>query len=223
VSAPPAAPPPINPNGLTLPFKLSGDAPRLPASASAGIAPKAARAHCTITLAGAVEECKIVEAPPGAEALVLAALATWRYRPAHLKGEPVVSQNVIDVAFAPPESNTTSAAPPRPGPTPAPSAPQPPPGTILPFAEGMTRPVLLRGTKPDYTPAARAAGTEGTVIARCIITATGNVRDCKLIKSLPLLGQVVLDALSTQVYSPVLLAGKPIDVFYALTFKFRLN
>jgi TonB family protein len=224
-ATPISAPPPISPGGLTVPFKLSGDAPRLPASAGDAAPAKAARARCTVTRAGAVEDCTILEAPPGTEPLVLAALATWRYRPAHLKGEAMASQNVIDVAFAPSERGATAAAvTPPPLPTPATSGtPLPSATSILPFGEGMTRPTLISGKNPEYTPQARAAGVEGTVIARCVITTTGNVRNCKLIKSLPELGQAVLDALQAQVYSPALLDGKPVNVFYALTFKFRLN
>jgi TonB family protein len=230
-SAPAPLPPP-NPNGLTLPAKLSGDPPRLPDRAAVADGAKA-RARCTITVAGAVEGCKIIEAPPGTEALVLAALATWRYRPAFLKGEPIASENVIDVAFAGPASNSSgpsAAAPPKPTPPPlrssaAPPMPPPlPPGSPLPFDAGtMTRPRLVSGRQPDYTPEARAAAVEGTVIARCTILPTGKLRDCKLLKTLPMLEATILEALATQVYTPVIVDGRPTAVAYTLLFRFKLN
>lgn len=229
-SAPAPLPPP-NPNGLTLPAKLSGDPPRLPDRAAAAEGARA-RARCTITVAGAVEDCKIIEAPPGTEALVLAALATWRYRPAFLKGEPIASENVIDTTFAGPAGNSSgpsAAAPPKPAlPLPrasaAPRMPPPPLGGPIPFdAATMTRPRLVSGKQPDYTPEARAAGVEGKVIARCTILTTGKLRDCRLIKSLPMLDASILEALATQVYTPVMVDGQPTEVAYTLVFKFKIN
>ena len=81
--------PPISPTGLTLPAKLFGDDPILPAALRSASPPAAARARCNITREGRLSGCQVLDAPKDTSALVLAALATWRYRPAHLNGAPV--------------------------------------------------------------------------------------------------------------------------------------
>lgn len=210
-SAPPALPPP-NPTGLSLPVRLSGEDAVLPeALGSSGPLPTA-RARCTITTEGKVTECQVLEAPPSTNDIVLRALSTWRYRPALLKGSPVESQNTLTIAFTLPAS--------RPMPAPATSSA---PITVIPFGEGMTRPKLIAGANPDYTPEARAAGVEGVVIARCVITLEGRLRDCVIVKGIPQLDKPVLDSLGAQRYTPVIFNGKPAEVLYTLTFKFRLD
>ncbi|MFO0756317.1 MAG: energy transducer TonB [Byssovorax sp.] len=223
LAAPPApAPlPPISPTGLTLPAKLSGDDPILPPALRSASPPPTARARCTITRAGALSGCQVLEAPADTSALVLAALATWRYRPAHLNGAPVESQSGINVTFALPPA--AAQAPPAPAASAAPAPESSAPDAVMSFTEGMNRPTLVSGKNPDYTPEARAAGVEGTVIARCVIMKSGRVRDCKIVKAPPMLGEIVLEALKTQEYTPILFQGKPADVYYVLTFKFRLN
>ena len=87
----------------------------------------------------------------------------------------------------------------------------------------MARPRLISGKQPDYTPEARAAAVEGTAIARCTLLTTGKLRDCRLLKTLPMLEATILEALATQVYTPVIVDGHPTSVSYILIFKFKLN
>ncbi len=87
----------------------------------------------------------------------------------------------------------------------------------------MTAPVLTGGqSQPQYTREAMEAKVEGKVIARCTITLTGTLTDCRIIKSLPFLDQAVLATLAGQRYSPVMYQGHPQSVFYTLTFRFKL-
>ena len=142
-----------------------------------------------------------------------------------------------DVAAVPlpvPATATAPAAPlvaaPRPAAAPvaAISTPQPPAATpaspageLLPFGEGMTRPVLLeRGKAVQYTREALEAKVEGTMIVRCTITAEGRVEQCIVLKPLPFLEQAVLENLYSSRYAPVTFQGKPVAVGY--TFNVRL-
>lgn len=93
---------------------------------------------------------------------------------------------------------------------------------VLPFGEGMTRPQLLSGGPPEYTAEARAARVEGKVIVRCTITISGEMRDCKIIKGVPILNEIVLSRLHANRYTPVMFQGRPQAVQYLLPFNFKL-
>jgi protein TonB len=100
---------------------------------------------------------------------------------------------------------------------------QGPTGTeVLPFGQGMTPPTQVRVTPIDYTPAARAAQVEGTLIAKCVITVEGSVRDCRVIKGLPHMDEAVVDALESWRYRPVTYQGKAVSVSYVFTLRLKL-
>jgi eukaryotic-like serine/threonine-protein kinase len=94
-------------------------------------------------------------------------------------------------------------------------------GDLLPFGEGMTRPVLIeRGRPVQFTREALEAKVEGMMIIRCTITTEGHVERCQVLKSLPFLEQAVLENLYSSRYTPVTFQGKPVAVGY--TFNVRL-
>jgi periplasmic protein TonB len=91
----------------------------------------------------------------------------------------------------------------------------------IPFGEGMTRPELLSGADIHYTREALAAGVRGLLIARCVITREGQVQDCRILKGLPYMSEVVLESLVKRRYRPVSFQGRPVNVNY--TFNVRLE
>ncbi len=101
----------------------------------------------------------------------------------------------------------------------------PPPvsNVVLPFGEGMTRPVLLDGPEVTYPREAREAKVEGSVLAKCVITTAGALRSCRILKGLPFLDQPVLDALTRRRYSPVTYQGRLVEVEYVIPFRFTLG
>jgi TonB family protein len=86
----------------------------------------------------------------------------------------------------------------------------------------MERPKMLSGRDPVYTQEAVAACVEGTMIARCVINTEGAVTNCRVIKTLPHLERVAVDALQSRRYSPVLFKGAPVNVTYVFNIKFVL-
>ncbi len=90
----------------------------------------------------------------------------------------------------------------------------------LPFQEGMPRPVELKGKDIVYTREALAARVEGTMIVKCVITKTGSVENCRVIKGLPHMNEAVVQALRSRTYRPITLQGQPVAVDY--TFSIRL-
>jgi serine/threonine-protein kinase len=120
-----------------------------------------------------------------------------------------------------PASLGTTAAKPAP-PPPAPTVVEPP-RDVVPFGEGMTRPVLMQPGRPiTYTREAIAARVEGVSIVRCVITAEGAVERCKVIKPLPFMDDAVLEHLQSQRFQPVTYQGKPVSVGYNFSVRLTL-
>jgi serine/threonine-protein kinase len=91
---------------------------------------------------------------------------------------------------------------------------------LVPFGEGMTRPVLVERGKPvSYTSQALEARVEGTMIVRCTITIDGHVERCAVLKTLPFLEKEVLESLYSSRYAPVTYQGKPVAVGYTFSVK----
>jgi TonB family protein len=86
----------------------------------------------------------------------------------------------------------------------------------------MIPPRRLSGDPMRYTAEALEKRTEGLMQVRCRITVEGTLRDCTVVRSLPGLDQMALDAFSTQRYTPVLFRGKPVELDYTFTVQFKL-
>jgi serine/threonine-protein kinase len=137
---------------------------------------------------------------------------------------PVVPAAAPAVAAGPttqPQAQVASLGATAPRPTAAP-VPEPP-RDVVPFGEGMTRPVLLQsGRAITYTRDALAARVEGVSIVRCVITAEGVVERCKVIKPLPFMDEAVLEHLQSQRFQPVSYQGKPVSVGYNFSVRLTL-
>jgi TonB family protein len=93
--------------------------------------------------------------------------------------------------------------------------------TAVHFEEHMTAPEMISGPAPEYTSEAIERGVEGTMQVRCVVTAEGQVRACKVVKGLPFMNAAVIGALERRKYKPAAAQGKPVDVYY--TFNIRLK
>ncbi len=93
---------------------------------------------------------------------------------------------------------------------------------VVPFGEGMVKPQLLAAGNIRFTREALEARVQGVVIARCVVTTDGDVRDCKIIKGVPLMNEAVLQGLHERKYTPITFQGRPISVLYTFTVKLEL-
>lgn len=102
-------------------------------------------------------------------------------------------------------------------------AEQPPEPVVeaLEFNDSMTAPAMISGPAPQYTPEALERGVEGNMQVRCIVSAEGAVRGCRIVKGLAFMNSAVIEALQKRRYKPALLQGKPVDVWF--TFNLRLK
>jgi TonB family protein len=99
----------------------------------------------------------------------------------------------------------------------------PPPGQD-PQTEDIKKPRLLSRPSPQYTPAARKAKLEGTVIVEAIIDKDGSVSSSRILKNQHLgLGLSALEAVCAWRFKPATLKGEPVKVYYVLTVNFSVQ
>lgn len=93
------------------------------------------------------------------------------------------------------------------------------------FVRGeVQHPRKIKADPPMYTEVARQEGLQGIVILQALISEQGVVEDVEVIRGLPLgLTETAIEALRQWTFEPATLDGKPVAVFYNLTFNFRLQ
>ena len=96
----------------------------------------------------------------------------------------------------------------------------------LPVGGAITRPQIIPGTKaePHYTELARQARLQGVVILQATIDERGNVVDIQVLKRLRFgLDEEAVKAVSQWKFTPALLHGRPVKVFFNLTVQFEVR
>jgi len=91
---------------------------------------------------------------------------------------------------------------------------------------GVTLPVLVHEVKPDYTPEAKAAHVEGTVLIETVVLADGNVGDVKVVRSLDTtygLDQQAVNAAKQWTFKPGTKDGKAVSVLVTIELRFTLK
>jgi protein TonB len=103
-------------------------------------------------------------------------------------------------------------------------APEPPrPSGPLRLADLPVTPRKIGDVHPIYPEIARAARREGTVILEAVLDTTGRVTQLRVIRSVPLLDQAAVDAVSQWRYTPSLYGGRPVSVLMTITVRFTLQ
>jgi protein TonB len=73
---------------------------------------------------------------------------------------------------------------------------------------------------PEYPALARAAGVQGVVILEVVLGTDGRVADAKVLRSIQMLDQAAIDAVSQWEYTPTLLNGVATEVIMTVTVNF---
>jgi TonB family protein len=94
---------------------------------------------------------------------------------------------------------------------------------VLPFRDGMARPVLLEKVDPVYTREARDAQVSGLILSKCVITTSGTLERCRIVKGIPAMDQAVLRALAKWRYTPVVYQGQKVAVEYVIPVRLILQ
>ena len=82
---------------------------------------------------------------------------------------------------------------------------------------------LIRRIEPTYPPIARAAGVQGEVLIKAIISTEGKIEQAQVISGSPWLSRAALDAIKQWRYRPYLLNDKPVEVETEITVNFYLT
>jgi periplasmic protein TonB len=107
-------------------------------------------------------------------------------------------------------------------PPPPPPAAERPKGPIR-ITSGMKEPTLLYEPPIVYSPVARLARIEGTVVVEAIIDEQGNVTQVHLISGPPLLVPGALKAVGARRYAPTILDGQPVAIRLTVKVDYRLS
>jgi protein TonB len=99
----------------------------------------------------------------------------------------------------------------------------PPPRAPIRVGGNIQRPARIRYVDPVYPAIARTARVTGVVIVEATIAADGTVRGARVVRSVPMLDQAALEAVTTWRYSPTLLNGEPVEVIMTVTVSFTLE
>ena len=84
-------------------------------------------------------------------------------------------------------------------------------------------PKLIKQIEPIYPEIARQAKVEGTVSLEVTTDIYGRVQGVKILRSIPLLDQSAIDAVSQWVFEPMIINGKPRGVIFTVPVRFRLE
>ncbi|MFH2033013.1 MAG: energy transducer TonB, partial [Bacteroidota bacterium] len=84
-------------------------------------------------------------------------------------------------------------------------------------------PRLIKRVEPLYPEIARQARVEGVVIIEATTDMYGRVQTVKVLRSIPLLDQVAIDAVRQWVYEPMVINGRPRGVVFTVTVRFKLK
>ena len=92
------------------------------------------------------------------------------------------------------------------------------------LCDEITHPVVVEKINPKYPPDAREEKVMGIVIVETVITEEGVVEDVEVLESPDeRLSAAAVEAIQQWQFEPALCDGKPVGVYYNLTFKFRLE
>lgn len=119
-----------------------------------------------------------------------------------------------------PAAITATAPPPEPAPRPRAAAHAP-----IQITEGVTPPeAAADNAQPAYPEEARAAGKEGVVVLKFVVTARGTVEQIHVLKGEPPFVEAALAAVKTwRFIRPALLDGSPVSVYRVVPLRFKLR
>jgi len=108
------------------------------------------------------------------------------------------------------------------GPPPPPPAGERPKGPIR-ITSGMKEPTLLYEPPVVYSPVARMAHVEGTVVIEAIIDEQGNVTQVHFISGPAMLVQSAMKAVAERRYAPTILDGQPVAIRLTVKVDYKLS
>jgi protein TonB len=97
---------------------------------------------------------------------------------------------------------------------------------VAPEGKGVVLPTVVRQVQPQYTPSARSARSEGTVVLDVVVQKDGTVGAVKVKRSLDSkhgLDQQAVKAAKQWLFTPGTKAGRPVPVTVTIEMKFTMH
>jgi TonB family protein len=93
--------------------------------------------------------------------------------------------------------------------------------TAVRVGGAIRNPTKTKNVLPVYPAVAKAARVGGTVLVEATIGPDGKVADARVVKSVPLLDQAALDAVTQWEYAPTRVRGVPVPVIITVAINFQ--
>jgi len=212
--------------GINPPTKVKNVAPVYPADALAARVAGVVIIEAVIGPDGKVRDTRVLRSVPMLDAAATEAVKQWEFTPTLLNGQAVPVVMTVTTNFVPKEGQESAwvAAPPPPPP------PPPPPGAKELSDPGAVRvggnirpPTKVTNVNAVYPPEAKDARVQGVVILDILIGEDGRVENAKILRSIPMLDQAAIDAVTQWVFTPTTVNGEAKKVIMTVTVNFTLQ
>jgi protein TonB len=169
----------------------------------------------TIGPDGRVQDARVTRSIPGLDQAALDAVRQWQYQPTLVEGAavPVITTVAVQFRLVPQAADSAGTG----------GAKGQPPVAPVHVGGNISQPTRTTYVRPEYPPDAQAANVQGVVILEATIDTKGQVKDLKVLRSIPLLDQAAIDAVRQWEYTPTLLNGVPVPVIMTVTVNFTLQ
>lgn len=206
--------------GVKEPTKIKDVRPEYPAIAQAARVAGIVIAEIVVDRDGGVRDAKVLRGVPLLDEAALNAIRQWRYLPTMLNGVPVEVVMTVTVNFVLDGPDATSGLAGGAGVSSMGAYAGPAPVRL---GGNVREPRKLKDAKPVYPPDALASRVTGIVILEVIIDADGKIAQAKILRSVPMLAQAALAAVTQWEYEPTFVNGVAVPVVMTVTVHFTLS
>jgi TonB family protein len=192
--------PPYKPGGqVTMPSVISEVKPSYNAEAMRARIQGIVKVEVVVQPDGTVGDVRILQGlDPLLDPEAIAAVKKWRFKPGMKDGVAVPVAVEIELTFT-----IRSDAP----------GPKVGSAEALKPGNGVTAPRVLSEVKPEYPPAIKVKGVQGTVVLDCVVLPSGRVGDVRVATPLePSLDEAAIRALRLWRFEPGMKDGKGVPV-----------
>ena len=187
-------------DGVTSPVMVKDLKPVYTAGAMRRRVQGVVRANCVVLASGKVGDCTVTQ-PLDADLdqQAITAMKGWEFKPGTKDGEPVAVEVAIEMSFTLREGPSAY----RPG-------------------NGVSSPVVVKETKPDYPEDLMRAGVQGTVQLEGVVKVDGSIVEIRVTKGLhERLDQEAVKALGQWLFKPGQKDGKEVPVLVSIEMTFN--
>jgi TonB family protein len=188
--------------------------------------------HGMVTLSGVIgtdgrlKDVHVIEGDPLLADAAMSAVLKWRYNPALRDRMPVEEPTTISMGFTS-EGGTSIRDNGHMSASSGSDQWSIPAEGVHRINSGITRPILIYGPNPEYTPRAKKAREQGNVRVSFTVTEEGTTRDIHVEKTDRVIGadlvQNAIDAVTRWKFTPAMKNGQPISVQIGADVGFHLS